>query len=88
MRKLSMLRVKRILPGGIDYVHTHLELPIFTIARRMIFTADTRRRRLAAPPVAIDFTGQSKGVPLVPESGYVVAKAEGKAVIDYGCMSP
>lgn len=72
-----------ILPGGID-VHTHLELPMMGTCSSDDFYSGHKAAAFGGTTSHIDFTGQSKGGSLRQSLDTWWAKAEGKAVIDYG----
>jgi len=72
-----------ILPGGID-VHTHLDMPLDDIASRDDFSSGHVAAAFGGTTSHIDFVIQSKDGSLRAAFEQWQAKAEGKAVIDYG----
>jgi dihydropyrimidinase len=72
-----------LLPGGID-VHTHLDMPLDDIASRDDFCSGHVAAAFGGTTSHIDFVIQSKGRSLREALERWQAKAEGKAVIDYG----
>ena len=74
---------KYVIPGGID-VHTHMELPFGgTFAKDTFFTG-TRAAAFGGTTTIVDFAVQSKGRSLRDGLDTWHAKAQGKAVVDYG----
>ncbi len=72
-----------LLPGGID-VHTHLELPFGGTTSSDDFFTGQRAAAFGATTTHIDFVIQPIGGSLRQGLEAWHAKAEGKAVIDYG----
>jgi dihydropyrimidinase len=72
-----------LLPGGID-VHTHLDMPLEDIASRDDFHSGHVAAAFGGTTSHIDFVIQSKGGSLREALDQWQARAEGKAVIDYG----
>ena len=72
-----------LLPGGID-VHTHLDMPLDDIASRDDFYSGHVAAAFGGTTVHVDFVIQSKGGSLREAFDQWQARAEGKAVIDYG----
>jgi len=72
-----------VIPGAID-VHTHMELPFGGTFAKDTFETGTRAAAFGGTTTIIDFAVQSKGQSLRQGLDAWHAKAEGKAVIDYG----
>ena len=76
-------RGKYVVPGGID-VHTHLDMPFGgTVASDDFFTGH-RAAAFGGTTMHIDFAIQPKGATLRETLDLWHARANGKAVIDYG----
>jgi dihydropyrimidinase len=71
-----------VVPGGID-VHTHMELPFGGTFAKDTFETGTRAAAFGGTTTIIDFAVQSKGHSLREGLETWMAKAEGKACIDY-----
>ena len=74
---------KWVIPGAID-VHTHMELPFGGTFAKDTFETGTRAAAFGGTTTIIDFAVQSKGKSLREGLDAWMAKAEGKACIDYG----
>jgi dihydropyrimidinase len=74
---------KYVIPGGID-VHTHMELPFGGTAAKDTFETGTRAAAFGGTTTIVDFAVQGKGQSLRDGLDAWHAKAEGKAVADYG----
>jgi dihydropyrimidinase len=74
---------KLVIPGGID-PHTHMELPFGGTQASDDFFTGTRAAAHGGTTTIIDFAVQYKGQTLTEGLDAWHAKAEGKAVIDYG----
>jgi dihydropyrimidinase len=72
-----------VIPGGID-PHTHMELPFGGTQASDDFFTGTRAAAHGGTTTIIDFAVQYKGQTLTEGLDNWHAKAEGKAVIDYG----
>lgn len=72
-----------LLPGGID-VHTHLDMPFGGTFSADDFFTGHRAAAFGGTTTHIDFSLQTKGGSLKQAVDEWHAKAEGKAVIDYG----
>ena len=72
-----------LLPGGID-VHTHLDMPLDDLASRDDFQSGHVAAAFGGTTAHIDFVIQSKGGSLRQALDQWQARAEGKAIIDYG----
>ena len=72
-----------VIPGAID-VHTHMELPFGGTFAKDTFESGTRAAAFGGTTTIIDFAVQSQGRSLREGLDAWHAKAEGKAVIDYG----
>ncbi len=72
-----------VLPGAID-VHTHMELPFGGTFAKDTFETGTRAAAFGGTTTIVDFAVQSRGKSLREGLDTWHAKAEGKAVIDYG----
>ncbi|MGD8485993.1 MAG: dihydropyrimidinase [Chloroflexota bacterium] len=72
-----------IIPGGID-PHTHFDLPFGGTVSKDDFETGTRAAAFGGTTTIIDFAVQTKGQALRPGLETWMAKAEGKATIDYG----
>jgi len=74
---------KYIFPGAID-VHTHMELPLPTTVASDDFETGTIAAACGGTTTILDFANQRRGHTLAEALHSWHAKAEGKAVIDYG----
>lgn len=74
---------KYIIPGAID-VHTHMEMPFGGTFSKDTFETGTRAAAFGGTTTIIDFAIQPRGKSLREGLDAWHAKAEGKAVIDYG----
>ena len=74
---------KWVVPGAID-VHTHMELPFGGTFAKDTFETGTRAAAFGGTTTIIDFAVQSKGKSLREGLDAWMAKAEGRACIDYG----
>ncbi|MDP9265914.1 MAG: dihydropyrimidinase [Chloroflexota bacterium] len=74
---------KYVIPGGID-VHTHMELPFGGTFASDDFETGTRAAAFGGTTTIVDFAVQGMGEPLRTAQDAWMAKAQGKAVIDYG----
>jgi dihydropyrimidinase len=72
-----------IFPGAID-VHTHMELPLPTTVASDDFESGTIAAACGGTTTILDFANQQRGHTLAEALQSWHAKAEGKAVIDYG----
>ena len=72
-----------VIPGGID-PHTHFDLPFGGAFSKDDFETGTRAAAFGGTTTIIDFAVQTKGEALRPGLEAWMAKAEGKASIDYG----
>ncbi|WNR46758.1 dihydropyrimidinase [Paenibacillus roseipurpureus] len=72
-----------VFPGGID-PHTHLDMPFGGTVTADNFETGTRAAAFGGTTTIIDFCLTNKGKPLHESVQTWHAKAEGKAVIDYG----
>ena len=74
---------KYVIPGGID-VHTHLDMPFGGTQSADDFASGTIAAAFGGTTSIVDFAVQERGQPLPEAWERWMAKAEGKAVIDYG----
>src|SRR5712671_1071358 len=74
---------KLVIPGGID-PHTHMDLPFGGTSSSDDFESGTRAAAFGGTTTIIDFAVQYHGQSLNQALDVWFAKAEGKAVIDYG----
>ena len=74
---------KLVMPGGID-VHTHLDMPFGGTVSCDNFYTGHRAAAFGGTTTHVDFSIQSKGSTLRAAVEGWQAKANGKAVIDYG----
>jgi dihydropyrimidinase len=74
---------KYVLPGGID-VHTHMDMPFGGSTSADDFETGTRAAAFGGTTTIVDFAIQYRGQTLHHAMETWAAKAEGKAVIDYG----
>ncbi|HLQ28392.1 MAG TPA: dihydropyrimidinase [Ktedonobacteraceae bacterium] len=74
---------KYIFPGAID-VHTHMELPLPATVASDDFETGTIAAACGGTTTILDFANQRRGHTLAEALHSWHAKAEGKAVIDYG----
>lgn len=72
-----------IIPGGID-VHTHMDLPFGGTSSSDDFETGTIAAAFGGTTTIVDFAVQDYGQPLRKAWETWMAKAEGKAAIDYG----
>ena len=73
---------KYVIPGGID-VHTHLDMPFGGTTSSDDFETGTKAAAFGGTTSFIDFAIQPKGGSLREGFDTWMAKAEGKATIDY-----
>src|SRR3954463_1138493 len=81
--KLIDAKGKYVLPGGID-VHTHLDMPFGGATSADDFEPGTRAAAFGGTTTLIDFAIQYKGQSLRTAFDTWMAKAQNKAVTDYG----
>jgi len=74
---------KYVIPGAID-VHTHMELPFGGTFAKDTFETGTRAAAFGGTTTIVDFAVQSRGSSLREGLDAWHAKAEGRAVADYG----
>lgn len=74
---------KLVIPGGID-PHTHMDLPFGGTYSSDDFYTGTRAAAFGGTTTIIDFAVQNKGESMIAGVDKWHAKAQGKAVIDYG----
>jgi dihydropyrimidinase len=74
---------KLVLPGGID-VHTHLDMPFGGTTSADDFESGTRAAAFGGTTTIVDFAIQYRGQTLHHAWETWMAKAEDRAVIDYG----
>lgn len=74
---------KYVIPGGID-VHTHLDMPFGGTVSSDDFFTGHQAAAFGGTTMHIDFAIQPKGATLRETLDIWLAKAEGKAAIDYG----
>ncbi|MFN0108570.1 MAG: dihydropyrimidinase [Blastocatellia bacterium] len=74
---------KLVIPGGID-PHTHIDLPFGGTSSSDDFETGTRAAAFGGTTTIIDFAVQYKGQALNEALDVWFAKAQGKAVADYG----
>src|SRR4029434_9258212 len=74
---------KLVIPGGID-PHTHMDLPFGGASSSDDFETGTRAAAFGGTTTIIDFAVQYHGQALNEGLDASFAKAEGKAVTDYG----
>src|SRR5262252_6753745 len=74
---------KLVIPGGID-PHTHMDLPFGGTSSSDDFETGTRAAAVGGTTTIIDFAVQYRGQSLNEALDVWFAKAEGKAVTDYG----
>src|SRR5438309_505806 len=72
-----------VIPGGID-AHTHMELPFGGTFAKDTFETGTRAAAFGGTTTIVDFAVQSRGMSLREGLDAWHAKAEGRAVADYG----
>ncbi len=72
-----------VIPGGVD-VHTHMELPFGGTFASDDFETGTRAAAFGGTTTIVDFAVQGMGEPLRAALDAWLAKAQGKAVVDYG----
>jgi dihydropyrimidinase len=72
-----------VIPGGID-VHTHMELPFGGTFAKDTFETGTRAAAFGGTTCIVDFAVQSRGHSLREGLDAWHAKADGRAVVDYG----
>jgi dihydropyrimidinase len=72
-----------LLPGGID-VHTHLDMPFGGTTSSDDFETGTRAAAIGGTTTIVDFAIQAKGTKMRDALDIWLAKANGKACIDYG----
>src|SRR5438094_89432 len=74
---------KLVIPGGID-PHTHMDLPFGGTSSSDDFETGTRAAAVGGTTTIVDFAVQYRGQSLNEALDVWMAKAEGKASIDYG----
>src|SRR6266542_934155 len=74
---------KYVIPGGID-VHTHMELPFGGTFASDDFETGTIAAAFGGTTSIVDFAVQGMGEPLAKARDAWLAKARGKAAVDYG----
>ena len=74
---------KLLLPGAID-VHTHLDMEVGQVRSSDDFTTGTAAAACGGTTTVLDFATAYRGEPVAHGLAAWHAKAEGKAVIDYG----
>ena len=74
---------KLVIPGGID-PHTHLDMPFGGTYSVDDFATGTRAAAFGGTTTIVDFAIQTKGRSTLEGLAAWHAKAEGKAVVDYG----
>ena len=74
---------KYVIPGGID-VHTHLDMPFGGTTSSDDFETGTKAAAFGGTTSLIDFAIQPKGGSMREGFDTWMAKAKGKATIDYG----
>jgi len=74
---------RMVMPGGID-AHTHLDMPFMGTTSSDDFETGTRAAAFGGTTCLIDFVIPQKGKPMREALGQWQAKAEGKAIFDYG----
>ncbi len=74
---------KYVIPGGID-VHTHLDMPFGGTTSSDDFETGTKAAAFGGTTSLIDFAIQPKGGSMREGLETWMAKAKGKATIDYG----
>ncbi len=72
-----------VIPGGID-CHTHMELPVGSVVSSDDFYTGTIAAAHGGTTTIIDFATQARGAKMHAALDEWLAKAEGKAVVDYG----
>ncbi|MCY0877434.1 MAG: dihydropyrimidinase [Firmicutes bacterium] len=72
-----------VFPGGID-VHTHFDMPFGGTTSSDDFASGTKAAAFGGTTTIVDFAIQSRGRSLQEGFEAWLAKAEGKAAIDYG----
>jgi dihydropyrimidinase len=80
--KVIDARGRYVMPGGID-VHTHLDMPFGGTTSADDFESGTRAAAFGGTTTLVDFAIQYKGQTLRHAFDTWMAKAEGKATIDY-----
>ncbi|MFH1466071.1 MAG: dihydropyrimidinase [Pseudomonadota bacterium] len=78
-----------VIPGGVD-VHTHLDMPFMGTMSSDDFFTGTRAAAFGGTTSIVDFAVSSRGKDYEQVLDTWMAKAEGKAVFDYGlhmCMT-
>ncbi len=72
-----------VLPGGID-VHTHFDMPYADTVTADDFESGTVAAACGGTTCVVDFATQTRGRPLREALDAWLAKADGKAAVDYG----
>jgi dihydropyrimidinase len=81
--KIINAKGKYVIPGGID-VHTHLDMPFGGTTSSDDFETGTKAAAFGGTTSLIDFAIQPKGGSMREGLETWMAKAKGKATIDYG----
>jgi dihydropyrimidinase len=74
---------KYVIPGGID-CHTHMELPVGAVVSSDDFETGTIAAAHGGTTTIVDFATQARGGSMHAALDEWLAKAKGKAVVDYG----
>lgn len=74
---------KYVMPGAVD-THTHLDMPFGGTVAKDDFETGTIAAAFGGTTAVVDFCIQSRGQSLQQAADTWHAKAEGKAVVDYG----
>ncbi len=72
-----------VLPGGVD-VHTHLDMPLGELRSADDFARGTEAAALGGTTSVVDFAVQARGGGPLAGLAEWRARAEGRAVVDYG----
>lgn len=72
-----------LLPGGVD-VHTHLDMPLGDIRTADDFESGTVAAACGGTTTVVDYATQSKGGSLRRALDEWMARADGRAVVDFG----
>jgi dihydropyrimidinase len=72
-----------VIPGGVD-IHTHMELPVSGTVSSDDYESGTRAAAWGGTTTIVDYAGQTRGGTLAEGLAAWMARADGRACVDYG----